>query len=75
MLQTISSSPGELQPVFDAMLEKATRICGTNFGVLHLREGDAFRTVAMHNAPPAYLEHKRRDPIVRNIPQDDPLNV
>ena len=73
VLQTISSSPGELQPVFDAMLEKATRICGANFGVLHLCDNDAFRTVAIHNAPPGYLEHKRRDPMVRNIPQDDPL--
>src|SRR5262249_34161635 len=73
VLQTISSSPGELQPVFDAMLEKTTRICGADFGVLHLGDGDAFRTVAMHNAPPAYLEYKRRDPMVRNIPQDDPL--
>ena len=73
VLETISSSPGELQPVFDTMLEKATRICGANFGVLHLCEGDAFRTVAMHNAPSAYLEHKRRDPMVRDIPRDDPL--
>jgi two-component system, NtrC family, sensor kinase len=68
VLQTISRSPGELQPVFDAMLEKATRICGANFGVLHLCDGDAFRTVAMHNAPPAYLELKRRDPMVRPSP-------
>jgi hypothetical protein len=60
VLQTISCSPGELQPVFDAMLEKATRICGANFGVLHLCDGNAFRTVAMHNAPPAYLDYKRR---------------
>jgi signal transduction histidine kinase len=73
VLQTISGSPGELQPVFDAMLEKATRICEANFGLLHLCDGDAFRTVAMHNAPPAYLEHKRRDPMVRNLPHDDPL--
>jgi GAF domain-containing protein len=73
VLSVISSSPGELQPVFDAMLEKATRICGANFGVMHLCDGNDFRTVAMHNAPPAYLAHKRRDPMVRNFPQDDPL--
>ena len=73
VLSVISSSPGELQPVFDAMLEKATRICGANFGVMHLCDGNDFRTVAMHNAPPAYLAHKRRDPMVRNLPQDDPL--
>ena len=73
VLQVISSSPGALQPVFEAMLEKTTRICGANFGVLHLCEGAAFRTVAIHNAPPAYIERKRRDPMVRNIPQGDPL--
>jgi GAF domain-containing protein len=73
VLSVISSSPGELQPVFDAMLEKATRICGANFGVMQLCDGNDFRTVAMHNAPPAYLAHKRRDPMVRNLPQDDPL--
>jgi GAF domain-containing protein len=73
VLSVISSSPGELQPVFDAMLEKATRICGANFGVMQLCDGNDFRTVAMHNAPPPYLAHKRRDPMVRNLPQDDPL--
>ena len=50
----ISSSPGELQPVFAAMLENATRVCGSKFGTLYLREGDAFRAVSMHGAPAAY---------------------
>jgi GAF domain-containing protein/DNA-binding response OmpR family regulator len=54
VLQVISSSPGELQPVFGAMLENATRVCDSNFGTLYLREGDAFRAVSMHGAPPAY---------------------
>jgi GAF domain-containing protein len=56
VLRVISSSPGELQPVFQAMLENATRICEAKFGTMYFREGDAFRAVAMHGAPPAYAE-------------------
>ncbi len=56
VLKIISSSPGELEPVFHAMLENATRICEAKFGTLYLSEGDGFRAVAMHNAPPAYKE-------------------
>ena len=51
VLGVISSSPGELQPVFDAMLENATRICEASFGNLLLYNGDVFRHVALHNAP------------------------
>ena len=47
------SSPGELEPVFDAMLENATRICDAKFGNLFLFEGDELRCAAMHSAPPA----------------------
>src|SRR5262249_43428103 len=54
VLQVISRSPGQLEPVFKAMLENAVRICEAKFGTMFLREGDAFRTVALHNAPPAY---------------------
>ncbi len=63
VLQVISSSPGELQPVFEAMLENATRVCASKFGTMYLREGDAFRTVAMHGAPPAYAEARMREPV------------
>src|SRR5690349_7494704 len=56
VLRVISSSPGELQPVFQAMLTNATRICEANFGVLFLYEDGAFRTVALQNAPAAFAE-------------------
>jgi GAF domain-containing protein len=68
VLQVISSSPGELQPVFRAMLESATRICEAKFGSMYLREDDAFRIVAMHNAPPAFAEARRLQPLVRPGP-------
>ena len=54
VLKVISSSPGELEPVFEAMLENATRICEAKFGTLFLYEGDAFRSAAFHGAPPAF---------------------
>jgi two-component system, NtrC family, sensor kinase len=60
VLSVISSSPGELEPVFEAMLANAVRICGANFGNLFLYENEEFRAVAMHNAPPAYAEARMR---------------
>jgi len=68
VLRVISSSPGELQPVFTAMLESVSRICEANFGSMYLREGDAFRIVAMHNAPPAFAEARKLQPLVRPGP-------
>jgi GAF domain-containing protein len=68
VLQVISSSPGELERVFQTMLESATRICEAKFGSMYLREGDAFRIVAMHNAPPAFAEARRLQPLVRPGP-------
>ncbi len=68
VLKTISSSPGELQPVFDAMLENATRICEAKFGNLLLYDGNAFRVAAMHGALPAWTELWRRDPVIRGGP-------
>jgi GAF domain-containing protein len=68
VLSVISSSPGELEPVFRTLLENATRLCAAKFGNLYLREGDAFRTVAMHNVPPTLAEVRRRDPLVHPQP-------
>jgi GAF domain-containing protein len=65
VLQVISSSPGELQPVFDTMLANATRICGANFGNMFLYENDAWRAVAMHNAPEAYANIRKSRPFRR----------
>ena len=65
VLGVISKSPGELKPVFQAMLENAVRICNAKFGVLALSEGDAFRLAALHGAPPAYAEARRREPVMR----------
>src|SRR5262249_25603097 len=73
VLGVISSSPGELQPVFDAMLENATRLCQAKFGVLWLCEGDGFRSVALHGLPPAHTEERERQrtPVLR--PGPNPL--
>ena len=56
VLRIISLSPGQLEPVFQAMLENATRICEANFGILQLYQDGTFRLGAMHNAPPAFAE-------------------
>ena len=66
VLRIISSSPGELEAVFQAMLANAVRICGANLGDLYLREADGFRMAASHNAPPAYVEVHTREPVLRN---------
>ena len=58
VLEVISSSPADLKPVFEAILENAVRLCGAKFGNLYLREGDGLRAAAMHNAPRAYAEQR-----------------
>src|SRR5262245_17772116 len=63
VLQVISSSLGELGPVFDALLANAIQICEAKFGTLYLREGNAFRAAAILNSPPAYAEMRRRGPV------------
>jgi GAF domain-containing protein len=65
VLKVISSSPGELEPVFETMLANATQICGAEFGLLYRSEGDLFRTVSLYGAPPAFAEQRRLNPMLR----------
>src|SRR5215472_6890866 len=68
VLRVISSSPGELEPVFQAMLENATRLCEAETASLVLREGGDLRFVARYNAPAALLEQMEREPLFRPGP-------
>ena len=61
VLRVISSSTGDLMPVFETMLLNGVRICGAEFGNLLLREGDSFRIGATHGAPRAYVDFVRRE--------------
>jgi two-component system NtrC family sensor kinase len=54
VLQVISSTPGDLEPVFQSLLENATRVCGAKFGSMLMLEGEVVRQVAFYNVPPAY---------------------
>ena len=63
VLQVISSSPGELEPVFQAMLENAVRICEAKFGMLYRYDGTFFHAVALFGVPPAYADYLRLEPI------------
>ena len=60
VLKVISSSPGELESVFRAMLENATRVCGAKFGILFRYEGGLFHPAAMLDVPPAFAEFLTR---------------
>src|SRR5215468_2748343 len=69
VLQVISSSPGELGPVFQAMLENATRICEAKFGVFWQTEGQGYRSIAMYGVPPAYTSERDREPVIYPEPE------
>jgi GAF domain-containing protein len=63
VLKVISSSPGELEPVFRAMLNNAVHICEAKAGNIYRWEGEALRLVTTHNTPPAFAEFLRRTPL------------
>jgi GAF domain-containing protein len=65
VLQVISTSSGQLEPVFETILANAVRICEATFGNMYLRDGEVFRIAAAHNTPPPLLEHRRRVPLQR----------
>jgi GAF domain-containing protein len=58
VLRVISASPDDLEPVFDAILENATRLCHARFGTLNLYDGEAYHSVALHNPPPQFVARK-----------------
>ena len=64
VLKVISSSSGKLEPVFQTMLANATRICEAAFGSMLLVEGNVFRRVALHNAPPEFIEFHKKTPVI-----------
>src|SRR5262245_2186881 len=71
VLQVISKSPGDLEPVFEAMLANATRICEAKIGVLYLRDGDDLHAVAAtHDAPPAFVEARKQKGWEKKLPAD-----
>jgi len=74
VLRVISSSPGDLEPVFQAMLANATRICDARFASMFLRDGDAFRSVAAtQDAPRAYVEARTKSELPLQPSPEGPL--
>ena len=72
VLKVISSSPGELEPVFQAMLENATRLCEASYGAMWLCEGDGFRSAALYGALPAAWQQQWRTKASFRVHPDAP---
>ena len=73
VLKVISSAPGELNAVFEAILSNATRICEATYGNLLLRENGAFRRAAQCNAPQELIDEFQRNPVFVPLP-NNPLD-
>jgi GAF domain-containing protein len=69
VLQVISRSAGDLQPVFASMLENAVRICGAKFGIMNFPKPSGFQPVAMHNVPEPFADFIQGDPVVHFGPK------
>jgi len=75
VLQVINSSPGDLTPVFEAMLEKVTRLCEASFGLMNAYDGERFRAGAAHRVPAALLEWSARNPLLQFGPGTGPAQI
>ena len=79
VLRIISSSPGDLNAVFQAILANATKLCEASYGTLWLTEGDAFRVAAQHGElPAAYMERLRPGTLFRlgpHLPSVQAINT
>src|SRR3954452_4125389 len=64
ILQVINSSPGDLAPVFDAILERSMRLCGAAFGLMIINDDDKVPTVAARGVPAAFVAFRRKNPVL-----------